>query len=341
MRTALVGLLALLVVGLPVLPHGATGAPADTPLRVMIVGDSISQGAAGDATWRYWFWRELRRQRVRVDLVGPERLPKGRQPRYEARRLRFDRDHAARSGTTVDYHLKRITERMRTYRPRVVVVEVGINDIFRGDSAARVADDLRRLLNRIWARSRSTRVVLAELPPVQGNPRAHRVSARANALLEDRYADHPRVVMVRNRTETRQPWIPREHTTDGLHPNATGQTLLAQRFAEAFHRAGLLPEHPRAYRVRAWRPAIVPHVRRSGRRVTIDWSRAWREVRMTDVRVLLSRPDGRQVRDQGEHAARRKRVTRTLPRGTYRVQLVPRRNAMVGLPGPAVTVRVP
>ena len=40
-------------------------------LRVMIVGDSMTQGQEGDYTWRYRIWQWFKEQGVAVDFVGP------------------------------------------------------------------------------------------------------------------------------------------------------------------------------------------------------------------------------------------------------------------------------
>lgn len=346
--TALVSALALAG---PVVPAGTASQPAPAgtlssqpapfeTLRVMVVGDSVSQGFGGDAPWRYWFWREFRRQGVPIDLVGPHRQPTGKGARYESRRLSFDRDHAARAGSTVDYHRKRIDGLMARYTPHVVVVELGINDAIHGDSAAQVADDLRSLLERIWAASPQTRVVLAELPVYPRDRAVDRVAAAANTRLDARYGDDPRVLMVRNRTDRRHRWDPVKVTFDGLHLNSTGQTLLAQRIAEAFRRGGMLPAAPRIYHARPWRPGVVPRVHRKGRRVTIDWSAAVGPVKMASVQVVIRRSNGRLVRGHQRFAADTGSVTRRLPRGTYRVLLSPRRGTMTGKPVP-VTFRVP
>lgn len=42
-----------------------------TPLRILIVGDSMTQGAEGDYTWRYRIWSWLRQQNVSATFVGP------------------------------------------------------------------------------------------------------------------------------------------------------------------------------------------------------------------------------------------------------------------------------
>ena len=62
--------LTLLLAGLGGLAP-ASASPGAEPTRILIVGDSVAQGSAGDWTWRYWLWRHLERSATEVDLVGP------------------------------------------------------------------------------------------------------------------------------------------------------------------------------------------------------------------------------------------------------------------------------
>ncbi len=56
-------------------PALADASPAAAPVRIMVNGDSISQGFDGDVNWRYRLWQEIRRQHVSVDMVGPFDAP--------------------------------------------------------------------------------------------------------------------------------------------------------------------------------------------------------------------------------------------------------------------------
>ncbi|KAF2764092.1 carbohydrate esterase family 3 protein [Teratosphaeria nubilosa] len=51
--------------------QNSTPADAPHPLRVMIVGDSMSQGAEGDWTWRYRIWQWFEHNEIEVRFVGP------------------------------------------------------------------------------------------------------------------------------------------------------------------------------------------------------------------------------------------------------------------------------
>ncbi|THV08945.1 hypothetical protein E9934_18200 [Nocardioides caeni] len=334
-------LLAIVGSGVSAAPAGA--APGAAPLRVMVVGDSISQGFGGDATWRYWFWRETQRQGVPLDFVGPDTgFVTGYGTRYEFADPRFDRDHAARGGSTINNHLARIDGLMATYAPQVVVIELGVNDALRGDNGATIAAELEEMVERVWSSAAGTRVVLAGVPRIVARPEVSAAAAEANRLLAQRFALDSRVLRV---VDTAAPATRTGRlTSDGLHPNATGQTHLAQRFAEAFRSGGYLPQEPAIFHERTWSPKVIPRVvprTVGGRRtVVVDWRVAAAEVRMRRVRIRISQRGSGLVRDTAWLPSRSDRISLRVGPGVYDVQLVPRRASMIGAPGPRVRVRV-
>ncbi len=220
------------------------------------------------------------------------------------------------------------------------MVELGINDALRGDSGQTIADEVEELLRRIWSASYAVRVVLAEIPAHLARPDLDAAVAEANNLLANRYRWDSRVTLAHNVSDEGMPWKAANFTFDGLHPNATGQTLIAQRFAEAFHGAGYLPDSPAIYRSRTWNPRVVPRVRQSRGVVTFDWSKAATEVRMASARVSIRRAGSTTWRSTPWFRVKQHRATRRLAKGTYAVRLVPRRGTMVGAAGPPVVVRV-
>ena len=69
------GRLAALLLGasvVVVVPATVSAAPsaAEEPVRILLLGDSITQGSEGDWTWRYRLWKHLTGAGVDADLVG-------------------------------------------------------------------------------------------------------------------------------------------------------------------------------------------------------------------------------------------------------------------------------
>ena len=325
---------ALVVLGLGAVPD----AHASNPPRVMVVGDSISSGWGGDWSWRNWLWREFERQEAPIDMVGPSKAPAWG-ARYE-RAWSWDSAHASASGSDIDWHLPRIAQEVSDYRPDVLVVELGINDLTKGDDAPTVALQLQELIRRAWQVSPKMQVLVAEIPNVGIRDR-DRAGDKVD-LLMTAWAIGRRVTMVHNRDgdgSGRLLWDPARFTSDNVHPNATGQTLLALRMAQAFHEIGLLPMPAEdVFHERSWSPDARPDVTVGKGRVRIGWLRATTDIRAERVRVLV---DDRVVtgwinvgrKDKGS-------ITLRLAPGPHRIQLQPQRIRMTGVPGGYVPVTV-
>lgn len=315
-------------------PAGASSASGPEPLRVMIEGDSITQGFSGDTTWRYWLAREFARQGVPVDFVGPVRGTAVSQANPTGGRYArpFDSDHRARAGSRLfsPVHLGSITERTREYRPDVVVLHIGYNDLNRGGrTAGEVARGIKEFVARVHAVSPTTRVVLGKVMDAtrrSGEPRVMPNDA-LNRMLADFASGRPRVTLA----ATSAGWRPLQWTTDGIHPNPTGETVLAQRFATALHRARVLPQDSDLVRRLRWKPEVETEVAGMRRAFRVSWPGQKKEWRISRFRV-----DYRRIGGGAGRAAVTTRnnslVVRGLAPGMYRVRTTPQRAWMEGRP---------
>lgn len=327
-RTLLAAIVAALVPASP-----AAAAPAE-PLKIMVVGDSLSHGVGGDWTWRNWLWREFRDQQTPVDFVGPRRgVTSGYGTRYE-RTWPWDDDHAALSGSFIGTHQNVIANEMSTYDPDVVTVLLGTNNAIRGDSAAAMAAELQTLVGTILDARPGTRVLLGEIPNV-GIPERDQRTADVNEAMAS-WAAGKLVTIAHNRTASTLPWSPEAHTFDDIHANATGQTLIAHRFAQAAYLSGILPDPPQVYLDRVWSPLPVPTVTRSGNTLTVGWKQTTCELGVQTVRVVV---DG-SVKTPWISVPGRcntQTVNVDVSAGSHRVQIAVGRGRMVSAPGTSVT----
>ena len=137
-------------------------------------------------------------------------------------------------------------------------------------------------------------------------------------------------------------WDPTTMTVDGVHPNATGEPLLAQNMADALAQLGFLTAPSVYHGPVSWTPAPVVTVRGRRGAVGVVWGAAQvAKLRMSDVR-LSWRPFGGTWRE-GSLVGTRHHLSGTIGHlrpGIYQVRLVPVRKWMLGDPGPAVRVVV-
>lgn len=243
-----------LVVTLATLVSPATG-PADATddlpcaapahgTGVMVVGDSVAHGSAGDWTWRYRLWQHLLDVGADVDLVGPrddlvERFPGDDDQTYAD--PDFDRDHASTWGAACALMVPGTGTLVAACRPDVVVETLGVNDL----AWLRVApEDLVRLAADGVARARAARpdvdVVLGQLPQhwLPGVPEYNALLAG----LEDELSTASSRVVVARAPETFELDV---DTYDLAHPSASGEVKIAASVADALAELGVGAPYPR------------------------------------------------------------------------------------------------
>jgi hypothetical protein len=218
------------------LPSAASAVPE--PVKILVVGDSVAQGSAGDWTWRYRLWQSLEESGVEVDFVGPrddlfdnvsEQL--GSQAYADPG---FDRDHAARWGMAMDEPDVSMGDLVEEYHPDVVVEARGVNDLLYRLGAAELTEVLADEIEEARAVDPDVDFVVGQLPQTWLN---HVVAY--NAGLPDAAAslsdDDSRVVVA----ATGSGFAQGVDTWDPAHLAATGEVKMAAGVADALAALGV------------------------------------------------------------------------------------------------------
>lgn len=241
---ALVG--ALLVVAAP---SGASTAASD-PTRVLVVGDSVAQGSAGDWTWRYRLWEHLVDVGADVDLVGPRTdvydnvtSTFGAETYADSH---FDRDHAARWGMTLAFPDDPLADLVATYGPDVVVETRGLNDFVFLHVAP---EDAVALVEREIVAAREVDpevdVVLALLPQTWYDRATEGSITAFNAMLTQLATslDSPAARVVA--AASGSGFVENLDTWDPAHLSARGEVRFAAAVADALAQLGVGAAYPR------------------------------------------------------------------------------------------------
>lgn len=204
--------------------------------RILLVGDSITQGMTGDHTWRYRAYHLLLDQSVVPDFVGYrtdtiDPVTKERVEDYAD--PDFDRDHAGVAGMTAtdpEYDVVGLTA---ATRPDLVVVSLGVNDALQGHDPDDVAAGLRAIVDDVRSVAPYADVVLAE-QTTTWLPGVPAVNERIRALADELDTERSRVALAR---------VPAGYdatgdTWDGIHPNAVGEIAIAHEVVAALSELG-------------------------------------------------------------------------------------------------------
>jgi lysophospholipase L1-like esterase len=128
---------------------------AAAKLRIMPLGDSITYGLnhPDEGSYRAELGQKLAKAGVAVDFVGSMRSgPEG-----------TDRDNEGHIGWRIGQIAARADEWMATYRPQVVLLHIGTNDMRSDDKALGAPDRLSALVDELLAADSKVHVVVAEI----------------------------------------------------------------------------------------------------------------------------------------------------------------------------------
>lgn len=250
-------------------PPAAATRHWDAAQKILLYGDSITQGTAGHYTWRYRLWKGFQAAGTPVDFVGPINTLWSFAPNdvssTEYRDPNFDTAHAAYAGMTISHPVWTMSDLAQQYRPDVIVGLIGLNDLTWGVSPDAVIDMWRQQI--IAARKADPGVVfvvgqygqtwrkgvpelnagLAQLAQQMDKPLARVLVAQAPAFNE---------------------W---NDTMDGVHLTTSGEILQANSVAAALAQVDLPSATAPADAPENGAFAPVPTLTVSGTTVTATW----------------------------------------------------------------------
>lgn len=225
----------LLLASLLLLPAAAD------PVRIVCIGDSITQGRKGGGanvptlSYRYPLWKKLVDLDAKVDFVGSlaggfEGDPEW--PDYKGKS--FDREHEGHWGWTSRAVREKLPEWIKGYTPDVALILLGANDA--NPKLNMTVDDTAKEIEQILGilRSKNPKVtVLLGGPFMEWKPFPDMRSRFETLAKSTSTAASPVVAVDLSKGWVSKPDAPGTHTVDWVHPNADGDARLAGLWLEA------------------------------------------------------------------------------------------------------------
>ena len=245
-------------------------------MRILLVGDSVTQGSAGDFTWRYRLWQHFRDAGVAVDFVGPRAdlydnvLLQFGNTDYADPDPDFDRDHAGRWGMTLDVQDVPIGTLVADYDPDVVVEMLGVNDLtYGGQIPEVVAERVRTFVGDARAADPTVDLVLSEATQTWREGVVD-FNSRVAALATELGTETSPVAFA----DADAGFDQYADTWDTAHPNARGEVKIAAAVADALHSLRVGPAATRPLPVVPLGPRAAPFLRATpgDQRVNLAWT---------------------------------------------------------------------
>ncbi len=177
-------------------------AAADDKKAILVFGDSLSDGFM---------------------LQRSEAYPALLAKKLEAARLNFQVINASAAGGTTEGGLQRLPPHLK-HRIDIFILELGINDAFRGLPVDQIQNNLQQIIDKVKARNPNVRVVIAgmQLPNYAAEDY---VSAFGKMFGELAAKNGAALVPYLLEGVAGNPSL---NLADGIHPNAAGQKILAE-----------------------------------------------------------------------------------------------------------------
>jgi acyl-CoA thioesterase-1 len=169
---------------------------------ILVLGDSLSQG---------------------FGLTPSEAYPMLLAKKLRVAGLNFQVTNASAAGGTTEGGLERLPAHLKR-KIDIFIVELGINDAFRGVPVNQIQNNLQQMIEKVKARNPRVRVVIAgmQLPNYAADDY---VSAFGKMFADVAAKNGATLVPYLLQSVAGDPSM---NLSDGIHPNAAGQKILAE-----------------------------------------------------------------------------------------------------------------
>jgi lysophospholipase L1-like esterase len=192
---------------------------AAAPVRIMPLGDSITDGAGVPGGYRISLRQKLVAAGRSIDFVGSMVNGPG---------SLGDREHEGHSGWTIGQIDSNIVNWLRTYTPRTILLHIGTNDMYGSDPAG-APRRLSTLIDRITTQSPNADLFVATIIPIRFADQTVRTyNASLTTIVRNKAAQGKRVHLV-----DMYPAVAMADLPDGIHPNSTGYSKMATTWYNA------------------------------------------------------------------------------------------------------------
>ncbi len=206
------------------LPYGKPA--SETSVRIMCIGDSITQGGRikDEYSYRLPLYRMLQKSGITVDFVGARSAgldggfawPPG-----------FDMDHESQYGGTTEYVDRMVEADLGSISavPDIAIIDLGANDQGK-DPGTYVVPYLVDIITHLRSKNPSIQILISQIPGIRINKLMH----LEVFIMAKKYSRRESPILT---VPLYWGWNTDTYTFDGSHPNLAGQEFMARKFFKA------------------------------------------------------------------------------------------------------------
>ncbi len=203
------------------------------PLKIVPLGNSITQAettSPGANSYRRNLWNKLINSGYSVDFVGSLNTDDMGSAFPDAS---FDHDHEGHWGWRADQIVTYLAGWLAGYTPDVALLHIGTNDAYQNNTVSSTIGEIEAIIGILRNDNPNITVFLAQILPLQDvvkNAKVDGINSELVNLASHLNQTQSRIILVDHNSG----WKITEYTYDNVHPNETGEEIMAQRWFNAF-----------------------------------------------------------------------------------------------------------
>ncbi len=201
------------------------------PVKIMLIGGSITEGVNSDRSYRRYLDGMLRREGNLIDFIGSRRKHNNNQTEPDS--YQYDIDHEGHWGKNSDWLAKNMPGFLDSDVPDVAVIHMGTEDIVSGSGTAEsltdeIIENISKVIESLRSKNRSVKIVLAKIIATKGKTEEY-------DLLNFKISRYINV-----HSTAQSPILMADLTDNGILPNVAGAKKMARVFADVINEGNFL-----------------------------------------------------------------------------------------------------
>ena len=224
-------------------PHNLI--PKTKPIKILPLGDSITCASTQKLSYRYPLWKQLVDAGKQVEFIGSQ-LQKGNGYRswtpYKGKA--FPKKNEAHSGWRTDQILNGLESGevgldhwIKSYTPDIALIHLGTNDLYQAQSPESTRDEIEQVIQKLRGKNPHIKIALARIIPMRSDPNVPRFNQLLAQLAQKLNRPYSPVISVDMYSGFN---IQTNMQIDHIHPNASGEEILANRWFNVLMRKEFL-----------------------------------------------------------------------------------------------------
>ncbi|MEG4319626.1 MULTISPECIES: SGNH/GDSL hydrolase family protein [unclassified Microcoleus] len=193
-----------------------TDSPGNRPIKIMPLGDSITDGYFFPGGYRIDLQPAMESRGYAIEFVGslsngPDTL--------------LSQHHEGHSGWRIEEIRDRVVEWLQTFQPEIILLLIGTNNIGQWYQVETASYRLNQLVDRIFETAPNVQLFLASIPPMSEptlNQRVIQYNQKSEELVKEKQHEGQPIDFVDLYSSLGLADLP-----DGVHPNSEGFSKIA------------------------------------------------------------------------------------------------------------------